>query len=1125
MKRIIPDHVWEKHFRAGKQYEGERFEQLAFVLLEELHGPGWKATTKTHDGSRDFEQHGDNGVMWAECKAYKNNLSFHTISPTLVMALVGDPRTVIILSRSPLNNKAINVLARYHAKANKQIISYDGAVLDQAILASPNAFHEFFPGEAATLASTPSCLVKKSISAAGLLHPVRGDFTSAWAPPPNTSIETVRYDLIRIDLLVKNLSPLKPASVRASIVEGSLPPGLKVISLNGVQSAHETVLTVPPGGVVIVEIMLQPHDPEPRLTLPRLILAGAGIPPSPITTGTARVSSLYQIPLVGENALRILSAAKRITTGHRGFRLFCIEGMSGVGKSRLLRELEIHAISCGYQCHHLDFEFSDPHQVKDIIIELVADLHDLPNPTQFSNFEGGWGIDGSASTLLNCLFSKDFDVWGNIDTIADIIYDRLKHGNTLISIDNVQDAPDTFINFLELLTKRLNQAKATRALIALAFNTDLLPPTSRAATFLHAIRGLGEGAATRRWCGHFVLEPFSRKDVEEFLAQSLGGGDSSAEDMSRYEQTVDMFLGKVEPKPLNLWQTLMYLRDSEALRLDGDRFVVSSHNTILEILSTIPKRLADLLGLRWEKVLHKSGKAAGRLELCARVAYLLGSAHRNHFTAMGARNRDIDALVRHGFLTEIPGGFVRFFHQQLFHFFRQYVHFSKRQASSLLSKMIENKLNRRYFQQCFILAFHAGHVSTATVRGAVESAWAGGLNNEYGREFCDSLLSALNAPGRRTTPTTLKGYMIVGEWLQRLRSLRAGCTVLWEAFHAKVVKAKTLPGPQLLAYYHSTINGLLAVYEDSKAREVIELALTKIETSDFPSTKDRLGARGYILNRKTATLKNYSLFEEAIKAGTEAMSIFETIDDKVMLVRSMYDVASVMMGMPSLLEEGVALLGRSVDLFDDHPEVMHGSVANRRHIAAAKIALWEKRFDDAIDIAGDGIVFCMKHDIHFWGVRHCMMKTVAFLLKAQDQAHYLDDALKGLHHAQDWANIAGAERSVFGLTYLRGKISAAQGFGSEASMLFSRAIVQLSRQLKASERIPWKGRMLKDMALTSRETGNGLRRDALALIPNKGVAGEMSLILEADEDSYRRLRFRHIREAAYSNGNYFVEFP
>ena len=147
LMRPIPDEVWVRFF-AGQsgRFIGSKFEDISLDILNRIFDRAWARTKSSHDGNKDFILNFESGTYWAESKAYKVALSYHVISPTLFMALVGEPDTIVFISRSPFNKNAKPLLAKYEKKTGKKIICIDGPLLDNVIIRNPDILEKFFPG-------------------------------------------------------------------------------------------------------------------------------------------------------------------------------------------------------------------------------------------------------------------------------------------------------------------------------------------------------------------------------------------------------------------------------------------------------------------------------------------------------------------------------------------------------------------------------------------------------------------------------------------------------------------------------------------------------------------------------------------------------------------------------------------------------------------------------------------------------------------------------------------------------------------------------------------------------------------------------------------------------------------
>src|ERR1041384_7958784 len=147
-QRSIPDKIWQKHFiSASGSYDGDRFETLSLELLKAEFGGDWSRTKRSYDGNKDFVLEFQNRTIWAESKAYAKTLTYHVVSPTLFMALIGQPEAIVLISRSGIHERSKRYLAQFQRKTGKRIIALDGDTLDRLIISNGTIAGRFFPNE------------------------------------------------------------------------------------------------------------------------------------------------------------------------------------------------------------------------------------------------------------------------------------------------------------------------------------------------------------------------------------------------------------------------------------------------------------------------------------------------------------------------------------------------------------------------------------------------------------------------------------------------------------------------------------------------------------------------------------------------------------------------------------------------------------------------------------------------------------------------------------------------------------------------------------------------------------------------------------------------------------------
>jgi hypothetical protein len=1135
MSRLIPESYWQKAFiKSDGRYDGKKFEELAFQLLENLHGLGWKETSSSHDGSRDFERFDDNGSLWAECKSYADNLSIYVISPTLVMALIEAPHTVIVISRSNLNANAFRHLAAYQMVSGKTIISYDGTTLDHAILMT--RLHEkYFPDLTSIEYSEPKLEVRCSLTRDVLTDPSEEDFEQN-VPfiSPSRPIDIVRYGLLRADFSIKNLSAKSSSEIKIQLLPNTLDPSLKIISFGGEKHAVSTSLQIAPGGIARTSLILQPRESRELIKLPEVMITGDGSPTKPIKTGKAHISQLYRIDVVGRNHKRVLEQSSRFLNNRRRPVIITLEGASGTGKSRLLHEIARNGLEEGYRCHFYDPEFDDAQGTDHVVRSLIADLSEMPLIIHETDEDQADVFPPSAefgSLLTRILYDPRCPLWDCMDDTVKGIISLLKKRRTLLIIDNVQFTNDLFVEFLEALLIQLNQLDGERVVLVISVNTDFVRPESRLGTLLTKLRAWHADSSRSEFFSHARLTDFDTDDVAEFVQSVFSGHSGNNQTARLYEKTLETIIKYVQPRPLNLWQSLMYLADEGVVSLDGDRLRISENENILNRLSYIPTKLEDLLKLRWLRIREneaRNGIPENELETAVRAAYLLGSDVRRNFETLGATTKAVDILLRAGILTSKSGGRIQFFHNQVFNFFRErHLNFDKTTAIALKRSFESLNLTKHKFQQYFILSHFSENISGAILSATVRHMKRDGLTIDYWKEYTDILLGYLMSPRRTLNVTSITGVTLIGEWQKQLDSLTRGAATLREFLTNRILgkSRKSLPGESLSYFYTITANSHLATYNDSEALEVIELAISDLEKSQFANDESRNSALATMMNRKTATLKNFGRVDEAAAVGFLALQKFKENKDLSMTVETLYDLGSLLLGVFERRSEGWQLLEEGSELFRLNRKSMKEPVTCRYYYVNAEISLRDKRFIDAFNSCAEGSRHAERVMNHFWGVRLILLEVAARLLAGPKQSSELEIINRLLIRARDWVNTSQTERSQWALNYLDGKFLILTGEYARAANSFAETIVNLTTRLRTAEQVAWRSNLFRDIAATCRKYRLSLDEQHLSLIANYAVSAEIREILSMSEKAFTKYEKMRSSLALFNYNGEVIELP
>lgn len=1135
MVRPISDQHWRDAFlRPDGRYDGEQFEQLALRLLERLHGVGWRATSHSHDGSRDYEKRDQDGWIWAECKAYSERLSIYVLSSTLLMALLDEPHTVIVISRSALNANAIRRLGEFQVRAAKTISVLDGATLDNAIIAT-ELHRVYFPGLLAAPPLIPRLGLQCAVSCDALVPPSELDVVeTSRLKRRKGRIETVRLAPVRLDILIRNLTSLATTTIRLEIIGGSLDDRLRVLSFGGRKGAKQVSATVPPSGLLKVDLYLQAVEAG-DFDLPEIRLHGEGAPSEPLSFGRLRVANAYDMTLVGEAHRRILADVERFLRLRRRPLLIGIEGASGTGKSRLLREIALVGIQEGFRCHLYNPELEDPKAAERTIKSIIADIYDLPLLASVE--PDGPPANGSATArgatlITRALYDELFPLSDHLVDLADAVIQRLGQGRTLIILDNTQSAPELLGAFVDLLTSGLRSLSNARTSIVVCFNTDLDQPETRAGALLRKLRGW---AADARDVGstalHFRLRDFTKADVSEFLAQALSGDRHQAPAIAAFESTLNLLLQNVQPRPLNLWQSVLYLADEGVLVVEDGRLRVRGETTLLHHLQILPSDLQDLLQLRWSRLSARAvekGISEAELDWALRVAYVLGSESRSHLLSLGANGLAVEHLVRAGVLAVDPADRVRFFHYQLFVFARSlYLNWDEELASRLRGRMKAAKLARSKFQPFFIISHFAGRVTPPLVRASVEYMAAQGLSTEYWRQYTSLLLGYLLSPERRASRASLRGVALIGQWEQRLQSLLRGAETFREFIVTKLLRdsRKNLPSEQLVDFYYEAANAFLAVYADSEALEVLGLALSDLQKAHFTSNAAKQIAQARILNRQLATLKNFGRIDQAIAAGRLALDSLAQEHNHSLSVETLFDMGSVLVRVPERRHEAWDLFEKGCAIFEMYRSEMREPAPCRYFYVCGQRELRKGAFRAMLRICAEGTLHCRRVVNHFWGIRLLCLELVGRILQGPCSDDDFRSVERLLTQALDWMNVSHAERSRWAIQYLEGKYRLLTGETERAMRAFSNALSDLAMRLPMAEQLAWRASVIQDIAASCRLHRLKPADDAIGALRSQSLQAEVRTILTMSDAVFRRFEKGRLTTALFTHNGAIVELP
>lgn len=654
-------------------FNGEMFEDLIREILL-CHFDGiWLRTPRTWDGGKDFV---DRSILdhtrWAECKMYKEALSLKAISNTLVMALSDqDVRQLLVFSYSALNRQARNHLATFSATTNIQVQSFDGMLLENFVLKTPAALQRFF-----RLKEFDNELMHKSMH--DLENVEIKSFFSA-----NPQIDEQQLDFhdnpthtFKIPLkspCVYQLISKSTSTKQDWILEFDLSAiikstsSMRILNQERLQLEQDTLrVSLKPGQISGVKLYLS-FDRSGKFT----------IPPIPITIGNkpiikqlpkknVSVGFLTRPELIGS---RVLNACKQIrnqvSAGHTNL-IVAATGISGVGKSRLIDEVQGILLGENFEVRGLDGASANCVGINKFARVLLARLWRLPDPL----VPAQPSIEPIETLTGDSIYEQVCDlIYGDLvsDSISDNTVEQiiglacqaLGNRRNALLIDNVQALDSLSIKLLRRISQAV-QGQIGSACILFAFNEQELLYSDEALSFRQLLK---EQNAHLHDSVHYIeLVEFTPDQVRLFLNQIIRLQDSDNDILfsDQYPSLTSLILEHVLPRPLDLFQLLKAAEDKEIVEVHFDCFHIRRLDEFHELVRSLQKSTESILEQRWQYIQSKS-TSVGSLLLFSLVGdvpeYLLESAGIDESTKQ--------SLIHSGFIKVRSSGEYHYYHQSI----------------------------------------------------------------------------------------------------------------------------------------------------------------------------------------------------------------------------------------------------------------------------------------------------------------------------------------------------------------------------------------------------------------------------------------------------------------------------
>lgn len=668
--------------------DGSQFEHLVKALLElEYRGKTFRITPASHDGARDIETEiplldGINAEIWAECKYRSKRLPIHQVAMTLVMAYIENARGILFFSYSPVNRTFHSYLSQFRDRSGIAVKVFDDCALESLILKhkEEEKIQSFFPDF--PWADETVLRQRGEYSCLSVNYDVFQNGKKIKCHDPQMLPYAALTDKISLWITVRNRNSRHSIAPIISLPNIAKNQDFIFLTSKLKDKSFQKELFLSPGEVCGFRFDFRIKRFCGILTLPKMTIAWED-DKKDLHPGRLQGRWLAEAPLIGQDFYAVLESQRQ---GMRSSQSIVsqIKGKSGVGKSRLLKEILLQATAEGKKTFFWDADFQKGNHVT-FMQSMISSLEGLPL-LQKSGKKGSFLAEEQAPArrLLAAQFLYKRNALSHcpLQDLAAYFATLMREKEVWIVLDNVQNYDERTLETLDHLVDILQEQKSGSGLV-LAFNEDFLFEGTKADRFMQRVLTLsGQRPAQYQT---YVLHDLNRAEALEYLRACLDSPLPGQSPVNResFAKALEMLVDRWGTRPFYLQHVLLYLEQQHVLtRTERSGFFISDIAAFWNHIQALPPTLDALLERRTNCVLESLTDR--EQENCRQVFSLLTISNpipadicRGLFGEFLPRKR----LIQAGILSEDPNGTLSLYHQYFNQFFQKAYPFHEMQES------------------------------------------------------------------------------------------------------------------------------------------------------------------------------------------------------------------------------------------------------------------------------------------------------------------------------------------------------------------------------------------------------------------------------------------------------------
>lgn len=584
------------------EYNWREFEKICYEYVQNKYSAQFyttQLTSSVKDGGRDIiiKSRENNFEAWGECKNHKRNIDLSVIGKNIVLALSHQINEAIFFSVTPITpNTKIEILV-VAQRYGFDVLFLDGESLNKEILKCESVAKKYFKKEYANyvLDNSSNLWIDTLIS----------EFPYAEDAQNNAKTQYHLENSFKIFLhiFIKNVSLQKIEKLNIKLIDISE----QIVFYENEYTwskdlnAYSDLLYTFSGAVL---------SPKKLLELPQLVVSytfSSGITEQEkVAIGTIDASDVWKAPYINSKSNLFFQTVADILKNvipKKYARIIYIYGKSGMGKSRLMTEIENKAYENSYRVIHVDFR--NPDETREMKL-LLSDLLGLPHSKtsqclEYPDFKKIYREvleENDIEVLYEFLYENGKKVV--IDKLTNVIINLLVRESyedmILLSIDNMQELSyelqTLFWNVLEYCHKT-----SLSVCFVFAHNTERQIEDKN--ILIKYMNTCGENYENYIYSQH--CEPLKEEDAIILMQNILHLTSES-------DNFVKKVLEKIELCPMDILLLAKSLEQISGLfqRIGEHKYVINTNSFSLNNIE-LPEEFSKIVNLRIDNIKKQYG--------------------------------------------------------------------------------------------------------------------------------------------------------------------------------------------------------------------------------------------------------------------------------------------------------------------------------------------------------------------------------------------------------------------------------------------------------------------------------------------------------------------------------------